>query len=86
MSMCIIDAASYQELSLILTALYVSKAIQCFANWFQRFRQDTSLSESEKRLCLKVLALATIFWPIVLPLSAMEKWLCASPYEGAFRH
>jgi hypothetical protein len=86
MSMCIIDAASYQELSLILTALYITKAIQCFANWFRRFRQDTSLSESEKRLCLKVLALATVFWPIVLPLSAMEKRLCASPYEGAFRH
>lgn len=86
MSMCIIDAASYQELSLILTAFYITKAIQCFANWFKRFRQDTSLSESEKRLCLKVLALATVFWPIVLPLSALEKRICGSPLEGVFWH
>lgn len=84
--MYLIDTASYQELSLILTALYVTKASQCFFRWFQRFRQDTSLSASDKRLCLKVLALATVFWPIVLPLSALEKRLCASPYESAFRH
>jgi hypothetical protein len=84
--MCIIDAASYQELSLILTVLYFATAIQCFASWFKRFRKDTSLSDSEKRLCLQVLAIATLFWPIVLPISALEKRICGSPYEGVFWH
>jgi hypothetical protein len=84
--MCIIDAASYQELSLILAALYCAKAIQCFASWFKRFRKDTSLSDSEKRLCLQVLAVATIFWPIVLPISSLEKRIFGSPYQGVFWH
>ena len=82
--MCIIDAGSYQELSLILTVLYFATAIQCFSSWFKRFRQDTSLSDSEKRLCWQVLAVATIFWPIVLPISSLEKRICASPIESLF--
>lgn len=82
--MCIIDLAGYHELSIILTALYFATAIHCFASWFKRFRQDTSLSEAEKRLCLKVLAVATLFWPIVLPISSLEKRIFGSPFESLF--
>ena len=82
--MCIIDPAGYQELSLLLIALYFITAIQCFVSWFKRFKQDTSLSESEQRLCLKVLAVATLLWPIVLPISSLEKRIFGSPFEGLF--
>jgi hypothetical protein len=84
--MCLIQAISYRELSLILTGLYLSRAVYCFATWFKIFRKDNSLSEPEKRMCLKVLAVATIFWPIVLPISSMEKRLLGSPVEGFFGH
>ncbi len=82
--MCIIDTGSYQELSLILTVIYFATAIQCFVGWFKRFRQDTSLSDAEKRLCWQVLAIATIFWPIVLPISSLEKRIVASPAENLY--
>jgi uncharacterized membrane-anchored protein len=82
--MYLIDAANYQEIYLILTALYLGKAIYYFSRWFQRFRQDTSLSEQDKRFCWKVLTVATIFWPIVLPLSSLEKRIFGSPAEGFF--
>lgn len=81
-----IDTASYQEVFLILAVLYFTTAIQCFASWFQRFQRDTRLSRAEKRLCWKVLAIATIFWPIVLPLCSLEKRLFSSPFEELFWH
>lgn len=84
--MYMIDATGYQEVFIILAVLYFSKAIQCFASWFKRFNRDTSLSNPEKRLCLKVLAIATIFWPIILPLCSLEKRLVSSPLEEIFWH
>lgn len=84
--MYMIDAASYQEVFMILAVLYFTTAIQCFASWFKRFKRDTSLSNPEKRLCLKVLTIATIFWPIVLPLCSLEKRLFSSPFEEIFWH
>jgi len=84
--MYMIDAASYQELFIILAVLYFTTAIQCFTSWFKRFQLDTTLSNSEKLLCLKVLAIATIFWPIVLPLCSLEKRLFSSPLEEIFWH
>lgn len=81
---CLIDPISYQEIFLILVGLYLSTALYYFTNWFKRFRQDNSLSESDKRFCLKILTLATIFWPIVLPLASLEKQLLGSSTEGIF--
>ena len=79
-----IDPISYQEVFFIFIGLYCSTALYCFATWFKRFRQDHSLSASDKQLCLKVLAVATICWPIVLPLAYLEKQLLCSPVEGVF--
>lgn len=83
---CLIDPISYQEVFLILIGLYLSTALYCFANWFKRFRGDHSLSASDKRFCLKVLTVATILWPIVLPLASLEKQLLGSRVEGIFWH
>jgi hypothetical protein len=82
--MYMIDTANYQEVFLILAVLYFTTAIQCFASWFKRFKRDTRLSRAEKHLCLKVLAIATIFWPIVLPLCSLEKRIFSSPCEEIF--
>ena len=84
--MCLLDVISYQELSYVLAVLYFLKAIHCFIRWFKRFRRDTNLSEHEKALCLKVLAIATLFWPIILPVSSLEKQLFGSPIESMFWH
>ncbi len=71
--MCLINPVSSQELALVLTALYFSKAFYHFAIWFNVFKQETSLSSTDKGLLWGVLVLATILWPIVVPISYLEK-------------
>ncbi len=56
-----------------LTALYLSVVLYCFATWFKVFHLDTDSSPPQKRLALKVLIVGCIFWPIVVPLSKLEK-------------
>jgi hypothetical protein len=84
--MCLLDAISYQELSFVLTVLYFSMAIHCFLSLFKRFKRDSSLSRPEKFLCWKVLAIATLLWPIVLPISSLEKQMFHSSLENVFWH
>lgn len=71
--MCLIEPITYQELFLIPIALYVSTALYYFATWFKILRRDTSLSQQQKWFCVKVLVIAAIFWPIVLPITSLEK-------------
>jgi hypothetical protein len=71
--MCLINPVSSQELALVLTVLYFSKAFYHFAIWFNVFKQETSLSSTDKGLLWGVLVLATILWPIVVPISYLEK-------------
>ncbi len=71
--MCLINPVSNQELALVLTALYFSKAFYHFAIWFNVFKQETSLSSTDKGLLWGVLVLATILWPIAVPISYLEK-------------
>ena len=82
--MYMIDSASYQEVIFVLIGLYFTTAIQCFTKWVKHFQRDTRLSSAEKNLCLKVLAIGTIFWPIVLPLCSLEKRLFSSSFEEIF--
>jgi hypothetical protein len=53
--------------------LYVSTAIHYFASWFKVLKQDTNLSEQDRSFCLRVLVIAVLLWPIVLPIAALEK-------------
>ncbi|MGB7440796.1 MAG: hypothetical protein WA919_06985 [Coleofasciculaceae cyanobacterium] len=53
----------------ILLALYLVIAFYYFKYWRKAFRRDTNLSKQEKRFSWLVLAVATIFWPIVVPIS-----------------
>lgn len=57
---------------IVLPALYLLSALYCFAIWLNVFQQDTDLSELEKRFSIKLLVFASIFWPIVVPVSFIE--------------
>jgi ABC-type phosphate transport system permease subunit len=52
-----------------------------FANWFGMFQQDTEAAGIERKLCWIVLALATVAWPIVLPLTYVELLAKVKRYE-----
>ena len=53
----------------ILLAIYLGMAFYYFKNWWKAFRRDTNLSKQQKKLSWLVLTVATIFWPIVVPIS-----------------
>lgn len=40
--------------------------------WLAFFRQDTSLYSQEKTIHLMILVIATILWPIVVPVAYLE--------------
>jgi hypothetical protein len=43
-----------------------------FANWYGMHAQDGDMSRTERRWSGVVLALATLLWPVVLPLTYIE--------------
>lgn len=57
----------------ILSALYLSAALYSFASLFKALKEETNLSPEQRQCSLKVISLAAIFWPIVMPLSYLEK-------------
>ncbi|NEO32840.1 MAG: hypothetical protein F6K36_20940 [Symploca sp. SIO3C6] len=59
----------------VLPALYFSVALYFFSIWFTAFCQDTNLSKQEQAFSLKVLIVATAFWPIVAPISYLSQHL-----------
>ncbi|HBB35801.1 MAG TPA: hypothetical protein DDZ80_22250 [Cyanobacteria bacterium UBA8803] len=48
-------------------------ALFCFLTWLKVFLKDTELSPQERRASWRVLIVATIFWPLVLPIAYLEK-------------
>ncbi len=71
--MCILNPISQQELSVVLIGLYVLTALYYFSTWFIVFKQEINLSSDEKSLLWGILVLATILWPVVIPISSLEK-------------
>jgi len=57
----------------ILSAAYLSVALYSFASLFKALKQETNLSPEQRQCSLKVISLAAVFWPIVMPLSYLEK-------------
>lgn len=55
-----------------IIATYLLMAVPFLSIWLNAFRRDTSLSARERQLSLVVLAIATVFWPVVVPLSYLE--------------
>ncbi len=62
---------------LILTALYLLSSLYYFVTWFKLFRKATGLSPQEESLSWTVLIVATLLWPLVVPISFFEKRLKA---------
>ena len=52
----------------LLVSGYVLIAIYLFRIWFNYLKQDPSLSNQEKGFCLLTFIIATLIWPIVLPI------------------
>ncbi|MEB3292840.1 MAG: hypothetical protein VKJ24_06750 [Synechococcales bacterium] len=61
-----------QMLSLSVLTCYFLVMPVLFWNWITVFRKDRGMSSAERQLSLVVLAIATLLWPIVLPLSYLE--------------
>ncbi len=56
----------------VLLAFYLSGAAIYFGIAFRAFQQDKGLSPSEIRLSQIVLAIASVTWPVLVPLSCLE--------------
>jgi uncharacterized membrane protein len=64
-----------------LFACYLLVMPVLFANWFGMFQQDTEATGIERQLSWIVLALATVAWPVVLPLTYVELLAKVKRYE-----
>ncbi len=58
---------------MILLGIYLLVACKLLHTWLKSLQKNIDLSYDQKYLCWAVLAIATIFWPIVVPISYMEK-------------
>ncbi|NEO30539.1 MAG: hypothetical protein F6K36_08910 [Symploca sp. SIO3C6] len=56
-----------------LPTIYLSAAFYFFLVWFGAFKRDMNISPQQKRISWLVLIVATIFWPIVVPISYLER-------------
>jgi hypothetical protein len=52
-----------------------------FVNWYSMHAQDANMSRTERRGSLLVLTLATLLWPVVLPLTYIELLSKVKRYE-----
>jgi hypothetical protein len=51
---------------------YLLIAKSFFTTWLAVFKQDPDLSSEERFLVLVILSLATVFWPLIIPLAYLE--------------
>ena len=52
--------------------VYLITSPYFFTIWLKLFKRDSSLSSLERRLSWVILVVATIFWPIAVPLAYLE--------------
>lgn len=55
-----------------IIATYLFMAIPFLGIWLNAFRRDTSQSAKKSQFSLIALAIATVFWPVVVPVSYLE--------------
>ena len=61
-----------QPLFLFLIAFYSLLMPIFLVHWIGLFREDQDLTNSEKPLAIGMIAIATLFWPIVIPFAYLE--------------
>ena len=59
-------------LPVALVVVYLLMASCFFYSWLKLFKQDTNLSSDERLLSQIVLVIATILWPVVVPITYLE--------------
>ncbi len=64
-----------------LLVCYILVMPVLFINWFGMFQQDTEASATDRKLSWIVLCLATLAWPVVLPLTYVELLSKVKRYE-----
>jgi hypothetical protein len=52
-----------------------------FFNWYGLYQKSADMTTAERQICRVVLMIATLAWPIVLPLSYMELLNKVKRYE-----
>lgn len=57
----------------LFPAIYLLAALYFLRQWWKAFKQDTELSAEESRFSWFVLIIATLLWPVVVPISMLEK-------------
>lgn len=57
----------------ILPVIYFSVALWSFASLFKDLQEETNLSSEQRECSWRVIILAATLWPIVLPISYLEK-------------
>lgn len=60
-----------QSVLIFLAVIYIKVATCLLIRWFKRFQQDID-TNSQIRHSVILLAIATIFWPIVVPFTYLE--------------
>lgn len=55
-----------------LVVAYLLMAALFLVMWLNAFQKDTGLSDDDKVSSLIVLSIASLFWPIVVPISNFE--------------
>ncbi|HAX88921.1 MAG TPA: hypothetical protein DD379_22420 [Cyanobacteria bacterium UBA11162] len=59
-------------MNFFLVALYLTIAIYLLRVWLRFFAQERGISNNKKALCLITFAIATLFWPIVVPIAYVK--------------
>jgi uncharacterized membrane protein len=64
-----------------VVALYIVVMPILFLNWYGLYQQDQEMTESERQISRIVMMIATVLWPIVLPMSYLELLSKVKRYE-----
>ncbi|MEQ8756213.1 MAG: hypothetical protein RID09_22255 [Coleofasciculus sp. G1-WW12-02] len=56
-------------MNLWLITLYTLVSLYLLVAWFRFFKQGTGLSAQQNLLSLLTIGIATVFWPLVLPIA-----------------
>jgi hypothetical protein len=66
--MSIAEGGIFMEMILVsVVAVYLSMAIYFFISWLRLLNQDSSPSQ-EEHICIVDILMATILWPLVVPI------------------
>jgi hypothetical protein len=64
----------------LLTCYLIAMPI-LFFNWYDLYQHESQMTHAERQISRMVLGIATLLWPIVLPLSYLELIRKVKRYE-----